>query len=102
MAKYFKNPMVNALLAEVYIICIVLLIQIFTKSGIEDTILIPMVMLSLFVLSASIMGYLFLGEPIQLYLNGEKSQAVTFFMKTVGTFSVLVVILVSMLLVLFA
>jgi len=51
-----------------------------------------MTMLSLFVLSAAIMGYLFLSEPLQLFLENKKQEAVTFFAKTVGIFACFVAV----------
>ncbi|HEY4517472.1 MAG TPA: hypothetical protein VJI74_01115 [Candidatus Paceibacterota bacterium] len=52
-----------------------------------ETILIPIAMLSLFVLSASVMGYLFVVEPVQLYLDGKKKEGITFFLQTVTIFA---------------
>jgi len=42
----------------------------------------PIIILSLFVLSAAITGFLVLGIPILLYLNGNKKEAVRFFLYT--------------------
>lgn len=44
-------------------------------------------MLSLFVLSVTVMGLLFLGKPLTLYLDGQKKEAVRFFFSTVGIFA---------------
>jgi nitrate reductase NapE component len=35
------------------------------------------------------MGYLFLSEPLMLYFDGKKQEAVTFFFTTVGTFAII-------------
>ena len=84
-----KNPYVHAALASLYIIAIVLAINFGTHyAPPKDNLFMPMAMLSLFVLSASVMGYLFVFEPAQLYLNGKKKEAISFFVKTVGTFAV--------------
>lgn len=93
MNKIFKNPYLNSVYAEVYIILIVSLITYIGKQDSPDNFFSPVAALSLFVLSASVMGYLFLGEPLQLFLDGEKKQAVSFFMKTVITFAVITLIL---------
>lgn len=86
-----KNPLINALLAATYIALLVFLIDGFLFKIIPDVgMLAPMTMLSLFVLSAAVMGYLFLGEPLQLYLDGKKKEAVAFFIGTTGTFALLV------------
>ena len=83
-----KKPFINALLAELYIATIVSVIQYgIAPKDAPDNILIPIMMLSLFVLSAAVMGYLFLAEPLQLYLNNKKKEAVSFFMQTVATFA---------------
>jgi hypothetical protein len=92
-----KKPFLYALGAALYIILIVSIINltgiIFQKEATEDTIIAPMVMLSLFVLSAAVMGYLFLSEPLQLLIAGQKREAITFFAKVVGYFACCVVVL---------
>jgi len=50
----------------------------------EGTVLIPMAMLLLFVVSASITGSLVLGRPILWYLDGKKKDAVALLMATIG------------------
>lgn len=89
-----KKPFLYALAAALYIILIVLGINITSKINIlpEKTIVIPMIMLSLFVLSALIMGFLFLYEPLQLYLENHKKEALSFFGKTVGFFACFIVL----------
>lgn len=82
------KPFVHALLATGYISLVVLCMHYAPKMlGESDSILVPVAMLSLFVLSAAIMGYLFLLQPAQLYLDGRKQEAVSFFLKTVGFFA---------------
>lgn len=97
MSKFFKNPYINSICAEAYIIIIVSIMHIFSAPNTPDTFLSPIAALSLFVLSAAIMGYLFLGEPLQLYLNGEKTQAVSFFMRTVLSFAAIMIIVLIVL-----
>ncbi len=86
-----KTPLRHAVLAEVYIITIVSGIwyapRIFDIPD-QDTIMAPIGMLSLFVLSAAIMGYLFCFVPFQQYLDGNKEQAVRTFLATVGYFAI--------------
>lgn len=84
-----KNPTIHALLAAAYIIAIVSVMQFAEKAGVKETIIIPIAMLSLFTLSAAVMGYLFLLQPIQLFLDGKKKEAVTFFLQTVGMFAIM-------------
>jgi hypothetical protein len=87
-----KKPFLYAFSAALYITIIVLIGDQTSKLLPKETILIPMGMLSLFVLSAAVMGFLFLSEPIQLYLDKQKKEAVVFFLKTVGIFACFVVI----------
>lgn len=84
-----KIAFIHALLAEVYIVAVVFLIRygIASFDTPDDTILAPIAMLSLFVLSAAVMGYLFLSKPIQLYLDGEKKEAVNLFLSTIALFA---------------
>lgn len=88
-----KKPFVYALVAAVYIVFIVLVIQA-TEPLIpkEDNILMPITMLGLFVLSAAVMGFLFLSEPLRLFLGNQKQEAASFFLKTVGAFACFVAI----------
>ncbi len=84
-----KKPFLHALGAALYIIIIVFVVQgvstlIESQNG---TIVVPMVMLSLFVLSAVVMGFFFLSEPLRLLIEGQKKEAVTFFAKIVGFFA---------------
>jgi hypothetical protein len=57
----------------------------------NGTIIIPMTMLSLFVLSAAVMGFLFLSEPLYLLMENRKQEAIVFFAKVVGFFACFVV-----------
>lgn len=84
-----KNPIINSLSATAYI-AVVSSFMFYGKGlfGEEDTIFMPVMMLSLFVLSAAMMGYFFFFQPIQLYLDGEKKQAVNLFLKTIAVFGV--------------
>ncbi len=92
MNKLFKNPFLNSIYAEIYIILIVLLIRSFSKPNTPDTFFDAIVAFSLFTLSAAVMGYLFFGEPLLLFISGEKKKAVTFFYKTVLGFAILTII----------
>ena len=88
-----KKPFLHALGAAAYIVFIVTAMQA-TSSFMpqEDNLLMPITMNGLFVLSAAVMGYLFLSEPLKLFLENQKQQAVTFFAKTVGIFAIFVVV----------
>ncbi len=84
-----KKPFLNALAAALYIVVIVFVVQGVTSvlKTPDGNLIIPMTMLSLFVLSAAVMGYLFLSEPLYLLMENKKQEAITFFGKTVGIFA---------------
>ena len=86
-----RNPYINALLAALYIVFVVLLITYgpaYVRDK-PDTILAPMAMLSLLVFSVALMGYLFFLQPVQMFLDGQKHEAVELFTKTLGAFAVI-------------
>ena len=93
-----KKPFFYALVAALYIIIIVFVLSAITSALPNQTIIIPIVMLSLFVLSTAAMGFLFLSEPIKLYVENRKQEAFTFFTKTVGFFACFVVVFIIVLL----
>jgi len=92
-----KKPFLYALAAVLYIVIIVFGINFIDKFLPEETLLIPMAMLSLFVLSAAIMGFLFLSEPLQLFLENRKKEAITFFFQIVGIFACFIILLTILL-----
>jgi len=83
-----KKPIVNATFALIYIAGIALFMFYGTKyAPKEDTFLAPVAMISLFTLSAAVMGYLFCYQPLVLYFDGKKHQAVNYFFTTVAVFA---------------
>jgi small-conductance mechanosensitive channel len=87
-----KKPFLYALLAAIYIVFIVNLINTITSILPGKTILIPMTMLSLFVLSAAVMGFLFLSESLYLLIENRRREAIAFFAKILGIFACFVAI----------
>lgn len=92
-----KSPLINALLAILYIVTIALILYYGTifKVG-NNSIIAPIAMISLFTFSAAIMGYLFLYQPFILYFDGKKKQALNYFFKTLiffGAITFLILIL---------
>ena len=82
-----KNPLVNSFVAIIYIVLIASVMFYGTKNvGPSDSIIAPIAVVSLFTLSAAVMGYLFCYQPAQLYFDDKKKQAVTLFLQTVGIF----------------
>lgn len=94
MTNITKNPYVNALLAVAYI-CLIVTVMNLTSGFvmIQQTLFLPMAMLSLFVFSAAVMGFLFVFEPFTLYFEGKRPEAIIFFLKTLGTFGVCAVVM---------
>ena len=85
-----KNPFINSLVASLYIFTIVALMNWGTSMvKPKDSFIAPVAMISLFTLSAAVMGYLFLYQPIQLYFNNHKKEAVKLFLQTVGFFGLI-------------
>ena len=86
-----------------YIVFIVLILRGtngFVLKSQMGMILIPMVVLSMLVLSAAIMGFLFLSEPLRLLIENKKREAFAFFAKVVGFFSCFLLLFVILLLIL--
>lgn len=97
-----KNPLINAVLAEAYIIIVASGIHYAPKQlgSQPDTVLAPIAMLSLLTFSVAMMGYFFAWQPLQLYWDGEKKRAVNFFLQTLGYFAgttIIVVLILSQL-----
>ena|SRR5258708_5968490 len=89
-----KNPFINAFAATLYISAVATFMFYGSKSfPPKDTILAPIAMISLFTLSAAVMGYLFLYQPLQLLLDGHKKNAVNLFIQTLATFAGITVII---------
>jgi len=85
-----KNPVINALGALAYIAGLVSIIFYggdAIEHSVENSIFVPIAFLSLFVFSAATMGYIFLGKPLQMFLEGEKKEAVDLFLKTLLAFA---------------
>jgi len=85
-----KNPLYNALTAIIYIVLVVLMINWASNNVVmENSLLMPIMMLSLFTLSVAVMGYIFFYQPLRLYLDGKKEEAVRLFIKTVTIFAII-------------
>lgn len=93
-----KKPLLNALAASAYIICVALVMNFGTRfAPKDDSFLAPIAIISLFTLSAAVMGYLFCYTPAQMYFDGEKKQAVKLFLQTVYVFAIFTVIALALL-----
>ncbi len=83
-----KNPIINAISASGYIVLIVSVMSFVSElqRNKPDTFFAPIVFLSMLTLSVSVMAYLFFYQPILLFIDGKKKQAVDHFVKTVAVF----------------
>ena len=92
-----KNPYLNALFAGLYIVFIALLVTYGPAlvRGNTDTILAPIAMLSLLVLSVAFMSYAFFFQPILMYVEGHKREAIELFTKTLGSFAVITAVILA-------
>lgn len=87
-----KNPIINSFIASLYIFVIVWLMSWGTSMvKPKDSFIAPVAMISLFTLSAAVMGYLFLSQPIQLYFVNKKKEAIKLFLQTVGVFGLITI-----------
>ncbi|KUK76643.1 MAG: seg [candidate division WS6 bacterium 34_10] len=85
-----KNPFYNALAALGYIVLIVSTMTLLsTYQSNFDEFIMPIIMLSLFTLSAAVMGYIFFYQPVMLFLDNKKDEAVKLFLKSIGIFGVI-------------
>lgn len=91
-----KNPFINALVALIYIVLVVFIVNIVGENEVNTgaaQYITPIMILSMFTLSAAIMGYIFCYQPLRLFLEGEKEKAVKLFIKTVLIFAVIILCL---------
>lgn len=83
-----KNPFINALSASAYIVIIAFMMNFIsqTQRNKPDTFFAPVVVLSVLTLSAALMAYLFFYQPLRLFIEGKKKDAVKLFGQTIGVF----------------
>ncbi len=86
-----KNPLINALCTSAYIILIVAVMTFVTQplKDKPDTFFAPITFLSVLTLSVAVMAFLFFYQPLLLFIEGKKKEAVNLFVKTVGIFAVI-------------
>ncbi|MDD4937621.1 MAG: hypothetical protein PHX34_01165 [Candidatus Shapirobacteria bacterium] len=88
-----KNPFINGFTASIYIVLVVLTMNFGTKmAGNSNSFLAPIVVISLFTLSAAVMGYIFIYQPIQLYFSGKKKAAIKLFLQTTAVFACITIV----------
>lgn len=90
-----KSPILNAAAATAYIIAVATVLYNAPKIPGPDTIFAPISVLSLLVLSAGMMVYFFLYQPVQLFFEGKREEAARLFRSTLMTFAAFTAIIIS-------
>jgi len=62
-----------------------------------DTFFAPITMLFVLTLSVAVMAYLFFYQPLLLFIEGKKKEAVDLFVKTVGIFAAITAVVLILL-----
>jgi heme O synthase-like polyprenyltransferase len=97
MAKFIKSSLRNSLATAAYVVIVVLIIHNAEKVfGTMRNIIGPIAFLLLFVTSAAITGFLVLGQPIMLYFDNQRSEAVKLFIYTVAWLFVFTIIALTL------
>ena len=93
-----KNATLDAVLSALYVALIgsfLFYIPKFLHSDKPDTVLAPILMLSLLVFSAALMGILIFGRPVLWYFDNKKQEAVLLLAYTLGIFFVITLIILT-------
>lgn len=94
-----KNPLFNALGASAYIVLIVSIMTLLSNKfrDTPDTFGAPIVVLFLFTLSAAVMAYIFLYQPLQFLIEGKKQEAANLLVRTIGIFAMFTALVLALL-----
>lgn len=87
-----RNPFINAVAAFGYIVGIASFMYFgIAQTKPVDSVLAPIAVVSLFTLSAAVMGYIFLYQPAQMYFDNKKKPALDLFLQTVLVFGIITI-----------
>lgn len=88
MQEIRKTAFINSFLTTLYIIAVGIFFYLGAtfKIGQNNFFIAPIAFLLLFVFSASITGYLMIGKPAQMYVDGKKKEALVLMKYTLGFF----------------
>jgi len=94
--KLFQWSFLHASLAFFYIFSIVELLFNGEKffGDIGPSVMAPILMLMLLVLSVAVMGMLFFAKPVMMYIDNQKKEAVKMLGYTVGWFLLLLIVVI--------
>ena len=86
-----KAALKNATLTTLYIVAVGCFMYYgsLIKIGRANTFLVPITLLLLLVMSASITGFLIFGKPALMYIDGKKKEALSLLMQTLVFFSII-------------
>lgn len=92
------NPFTNAVAASAYIGAVALFMHFIEslRHDTPDTLVDGMGFISLFVFSAAVMAFLFFYQPAVRLIDGKKSEAVSYFLKTLGIFGLITVVVLTL------
>ena len=98
MNKIAKQALLHALGTTAYIVLVAsfMFYVSHTMRNTPDTILAPITLMLLLVMSAAITGFLVFGRPAMLYIEGKKKDALSFLGYTLGflcAFTVIAIII---------
>jgi len=92
------NPALNAVAAAAYIGAVALFMHFIEsiRHDTPDTLLDGMGILSLVVFSAAVMAFLFFYQPVLKLIENQKAEAVSYFLKTLGIFGIITVVVLAL------
>lgn len=93
-----RNPIINSLLATGYIALVAFVMDTVSKQLPKgpQSFLAPAAFVSMFTLSAAMMGLMFGYEPFKLYFDDKKKEAISLLFKTVLVFAITTSILLAL------
>lgn len=95
-----KNPIINSLLATTYITLVAFVMDYVSSQPHKgpESFLAPVAFISMFTLSAAMMGLLFGYQPFKLYFDGKKKESLALFFNTILTFAITTSVLLTLIL----
>ncbi|KND52078.1 MAG: hypothetical protein AB202_04065 [Parcubacteria bacterium C7867-007] len=92
------SPLINAGAAAAYIALVVLFMNFIQslRHDTPDTLFDGMGVISLLVFSAAVMAFLFFYQPVVLLVENKKAEALSFFLKTLGMFGLILVVVLAL------
>ena len=93
-----RNPILNSLLATGYISLVAFVMDTVSKQLPKgpQSFLAPAAFVSMFTLSAAMMGLIFGYQPFKLYFDGKKKEGISLLFKTILTFAITTSILLAL------